>query len=80
MHNVFFNYITRMADTDWNDSRVIRVSSDMLSIELKDLRPYGFYSIRVVAKNGLGNSEPSATSSIFHTEREGNYETDNQQL
>ena len=64
--------IHRVKDPDWNTSHVIQVNQDTTSIALQDLYPYTFYQIRVVAKNGLGNSPPSSSSSIFNTNTEGN--------
>ncbi|XP_052213906.1 tyrosine-protein phosphatase 99A-like isoform X2 [Dreissena polymorpha] len=62
--------IKRMTDNDWSKSRVLLVNSNTTSIVVRELTPFTYYQIHVIAKNALGNSAPSQPSSIFMTTSE----------
>ncbi|KAL4226612.1 Protein tyrosine phosphatase [Mactra antiquata] len=63
-------YVKEIKTDDWADSRVLMVSGDTYRVTIRDLTPHVAYQIRVIAKNALGNSDPSSRSRIFITEQE----------
>ncbi|XP_060555238.1 tyrosine-protein phosphatase 99A-like isoform X5 [Ruditapes philippinarum] len=64
------NYIInvkKISDEDWTKSRALLVDKNTTNIIVRGLIPNQGYQIRVIAKNALGNSEPSSESQIFMT-------------
>ncbi|XP_053378401.1 tyrosine-protein phosphatase 99A-like isoform X2 [Mercenaria mercenaria] len=64
------NYIInvkKVNDVGWSNSRALLVDNNTTNIIVRGLLPNQAYQIRVIAKNALGNSEPSSASQIFIT-------------
>ncbi|XP_052779074.1 tyrosine-protein phosphatase 99A-like isoform X2 [Mya arenaria] len=62
--------VKEVTEDDWKKSRSLLVNGQTTTIIVRDLIPFTYYQIRVIAKNALGNSDPSMSSSIFNTKGE----------